>query len=214
VRIYTRRGDSGTTDLRAGGRVPKNSLAIEVNGAVDEAQAALGLARAECRPGDAIDTILVELERDLWILMAEVATSPDRRGELEPGRTAVTPAMVAALESRIDSVTATLDLARGFVVPGGSRCSAALDLARTIVRRAERLATAIAPGAGPEAGEPPAPGPLSHVVPYLNRLSDLCWALARATEDEHVRAVDVPSAPRRGTDDGTNETSDKEPGSR
>lgn len=196
MRIYTRRGDKGTTDLRAGGRVPKDSLAIELTGTVDEAQATLGLARAECEPDGELDVVLIGLERDLWILMAEVATSPDRRGELVPGTTAVTAAMVDALESTIDSWNERLDLERGFAVPGGSRCSAALDLARTVVRRAERLAVGLDPGAaGPEDGsEMP-----SRIVPYLNRLSDLCWVLARGEEGEHLRTKDAMPLPGRRT---------------
>jgi cob(I)alamin adenosyltransferase len=186
MRIYTRRGDDGTTDLRVGGRVAKDSLAIEVNGTVDEAQAALGLARAETERGGELDTVLTRLERDLWILMAEVATTPEHRLELVPGATAVTAEMIGALEQTIDAMTATLDLARGFAVPGGSRGSAALDLARTVVRRAERLAIGL---------DVDGAGPASLVVPYLNRLSDLCWVLARAAEDEHLRAPDVPPPP-------------------
>lgn len=187
MRIYTRRGDDGTTDLRAGGRVAKDSMSVEVNGAVDEAQAALGLARAESTPGGELDSLLTGLERDLWILMAEVATSPERRVDLVPGKTAVTVAMVAALEEKIDEVTAGLDLERGFAVPGGTRCSAALDLARTVVRRAERLAVTLdALSAG--AGE-------SLVCTYLNRLSDLCWVLARSSEGEHLRVRDVSAGP-------------------
>lgn len=184
MRIYTRRGDGGTTDLRGGGRVPKDSPVIELTGTVDEAQAALGLARAECTPGGELDAALTGIERDLWILMAEVATAPDRRAELEPGRTAVTPEMVAALEEQIDAVVATIEVSREFAVPGGSRCSAALDLARAVVRRAERLAVS-----GVALGE------RSQVGPYLNRLSDLCWALARATEHERVLAIEVPGGP-------------------
>ena len=179
MRIYTRRGDGGSTDLRVGGRVEKTSVAIEVNGAVDEAQAALGCARAEAEPGGELDGELIGLERDLWILMAEVATHPDRRDELVPGATAVTTAMIDALEATIDRHMAELDPARGFAVPGGSRCSAALDLARTVVRRAERNALRL---------DLPAD---CLVVPYLNRLSDLCWVLARTAEETHLRAPDA-----------------------
>ncbi len=181
MRPYTRRGDDGTTGLHGGGRVAKTSLVVEVLGSVDEAQAALGLARAETVRGGELDTLLLELERQLWVLMAEVANAPERRGELLAGSTRVDRDMVVALESRIDAVCAGLDLERGFVAPGGTRLSAALDLARTVVRRAERHA------AGLELGP-------SSVVPYLNRLSDLCWALARAAEGEHVRMEDLEKA--------------------
>ncbi len=175
MKIYTRTGDGGTTALRAGGRVAKNSPVIEANGVLDEAQSVLGLARAETEPGGTLDALLIGLERDLWVLMAELATAPGERDRLEPGVTAVTPAMVEALESRIDAVMAPLELSPAFAVPGGNRLSAALDHARTVVRRAERLAV------GLELGD-------SVVPAYLNRLSDLCWALARAAEDEHLVA--------------------------
>jgi cob(I)alamin adenosyltransferase len=166
------------TDLRSGGRVAKDDPSVELTGTVDEAQATLGLARAEVPSGSELDALLVALERDLWIVMAEVATAVERRDDLEPGVTAVTASMVELLEARIDQVMATLDLDRGFAVPGGTRCAAALDLARTVVRRAERLAVRACPGS-------------SLVGAYLNRLSDLCWALARSTEGAHLRVRDV-----------------------
>lgn len=171
-RIYTRTGDAGTTALLGGGRVRKDHPAIELNGAVDEAQAFLGLARAECGRDSALDALLLGIERDLWVLMAEVATAPERRTQLRPGETAVTTAMVEALEAEIDAALAGMALERAFAVPGENRLAAALDVARTVVRRAERLAVNLAPEG-------------SAVVPYLNRLSDLCWALARRSEDDH-----------------------------
>jgi cob(I)alamin adenosyltransferase len=174
VRIYTRTGDDGTTGLLYGGRVPKGAPAIEINGAVDEAQAALGLARAETVPGSELDGILLGLERDLYVLMAEVATAPSNRSKLTPGTSSVTPAMVEALEQRIDVLSERFDMPTEFVVPGRNRVSAALDLARTVVRRAERALS----------GSAPAPG--SQVGPYLNRLSDLVWTMARWQEGEHV----------------------------
>ncbi|HUZ20823.1 MAG TPA: cob(I)yrinic acid a,c-diamide adenosyltransferase [Acidimicrobiales bacterium] len=172
MRIYTKQGDNGTTALLAGGRVRKDSPAMQAIGAVDEAQSALGLARAECERGDELDELLIGVERDLWILMAELATAPVERHRLEPGVTAATAEMVAALEAGIDEMTGRLDVDRAFAVPGANRLSAALDVARTVVRRAERLVV----GLGLEG---------SQAVAYLNRLSDLCWALARCAEDEH-----------------------------
>ena len=169
VKIYTRKGDDGTTGLLYGGRVRKDSAPVEVNGAVDEAQAVLGLARAEAADGDELDTLLVRLERELYVLMAEVATAPGNRGKLEAGRTLVTPEMVAALEEVIDGLGARFSMPTEFVVPGQTRTAAALDVARTVVRRAERLAQRL-----------PATG--SHVGPYLNRLSDLLWTMARWQE--------------------------------
>lgn len=178
--IYTRKGDDGTTGLLYGGRVAKDAPRIEVNGAVDEAQAALGLARAEAERGSELDGLLVTLARHLYVLMAEVATSPDQRGRLVAGTTLVTPEMVTGLEALIDDLGGRFEMPTEFVVPGQNRRAAALDLARTLVRRAERLAVAAgvcAPGGG------------SQVGPYLNRLSDLLWAMARWQEgDEHVAA--------------------------
>jgi cob(I)alamin adenosyltransferase len=182
VRIYTRKGDDGTTGLYYGGRVAKHSPAIVINGDVDEAQAVLGLARAESEPGSELDDILLGLERDLWVLMAEVATAPENRGKLTPGATEVTLEMVQALEDRIDALGERFEMPTEFVVPGQSRVSASLDVARTVVRRAERGVSAA----------PPAPG--SQVGPYLNRLSDLLWTMARWQEGEHVATRSLGSA--------------------
>jgi cob(I)alamin adenosyltransferase len=175
-RIYTRRGDDGTTGLLYGGRVSKTSPMVELNGAVDEAQAALGVARAEAEGGSELDQLLVSIERDLWVLMAEVATPAQHREKLVPGSTSVTDEMVAELERHIDDLTARTTMPKEFVVPGQNRRSAALDLARTVVRRAERLTVA----ASPER---------SRVLRYLNRLSDLLWTMARWQEgDDHMTA--------------------------
>ena len=184
VRIYTRKGDDGTTGLLYGGRVPKSSPSIEVNGAVDEAQAVLGLARAEATRGSELDVLLVDLERDLWVLMAEVATASRNRPKLTPGQSMVTPDMVSALETRIDALSERFEMPSEFVVPGQNRAAAALDVARTVVRRAERMASA----------SPPAPD--SHVGAYLNRLSDLLWTMARWQEGEHLATRSVgPAGP-------------------
>lgn len=182
MRIYTRKGDDGTTGLLYGGRVRKDSPAIEANGAVDEAQAAMGLARAEAEPGSELDQILTGLERDLWVLMAEVATASDNRAKLAPGRSLVTDEMVLALEARIDYLSERFEMPSEFVVPGQNRVSAALDVARTVVRRAERLLVGSAPSDDSLAGR------------YLNRLSDLLWTMARWQEGEHLttRSVDHP----------------------
>ncbi len=184
VKIYTRKGDDGTTGLLYGGRVAKSSAAIEVNGAVDEAQAVLGLARAEAEPGSELDDLLLELERDLWVLMAELATAPENRHKLSAGASLVTSEMVGALEARIDALDERFEMPTEFVMPGQNRVSAALDVARTVVRRAERGFTA-ASAATPE----------SHVGPYLNRLSDLLWTMARWQEGEHVAARSLGRAP-------------------
>ncbi len=185
MRIYTRKGDDGTTGLLFGGRVAKNSWRIETNGAVDEAQASLGLARAEAEPGSELDEMLVALERDLYVLMAEVATLPENRHKLEPGVSLVTAAMVGALESRIDGLSERTPMPTEFVVPGANRRAATLDVARTAVRRAERIAQA-------EAVEG------SEVGPYLNRLSDLIWTMARWQEgDDHLEARRAPKKSKK-----------------
>jgi len=185
VRIYTKTGDDGTTGLLYGGRVPKDSLVMQINGAVDEAQASMGMARAEAESGSELDQLLVGLERDLYVLMAEVATDPSKRAKLVAGTTLVTADMVVVLEARIDELIARFDMPAEFVIPGATRVSAALDVARTVVRRAERLAV-VHPVDGSLVGQ------------YLNRLSDLLWAVARWTEgDEHLLARDSARKSRR-----------------
>jgi cob(I)alamin adenosyltransferase len=169
VKIYTRGGDDGTTGLYFGGRVAKNSLPIEVNGAVDEAQAALGWARSLSEPASRMNELLISVERDLWVLMAEVATLPENRRKLVAEKSLITPAMVERLEHEIDALAEETIMPSEFLVPGENQLSAALDVARTVVRRAERLAVTY-------------PLENSLVTQYLNRLSDLVWALARWAE--------------------------------
>ena len=173
MKIYTRRGDDGTTGLYHGGRVRKDEPLVDAYGTVDEAQAFLGLARAEAGAGTAVDALLVELERELWVLMADLATGEEHRHRVEPGRSLVTAGMVSALEGRIDALNAEVTMPAEFVVPGQNRVAALLDVARTVVRRAERLALAAAPSG-------------TQVVPYLNRLSDLLWTMARWQEGESL----------------------------
>jgi cob(I)alamin adenosyltransferase len=171
-RIYTKTGDDGTTGLLYGGRVRKDSRQIELNGVIDEAQSAIGVARAETPAGSEANDRLFALARDLYVVMAEVATAPENRGKLTAGSSLVTPDMVDALEAGIDDLLRRFDMPRDFTIPGQNRAAAALDLARTIVRRAERIAVT-----------EPIEGSL--VVAYLNRLSDLLWAMARWQEGEH-----------------------------
>ncbi len=172
VKVYTRAGDNGTTGLYFGGRVAKSDDQIEVNGAVDEAQAALGWARSLSEPGAELDQLLISLERDLWVLMSEVATAPANRHKLVDGRSRVTSAMVSRLEEEIDRLAEDIVVPNDFLVPGESRQAAALDVARTVVRRAERVAVRYALQD-------------SLVVSYLNRLSDLVWTMARWAEGSH-----------------------------
>jgi cob(I)alamin adenosyltransferase len=171
MRIYTRRGDDGTTGLFYGGRVSKNSGGPEAYGTVDEAVSFLGVARAHGH-GETADAILA-VQRDLFVVAAELATDPANRDRLEPGVSRVEAAMIDRLEERIDEIEATVGMPTEFVVPGGDPVAASLDVARTVVRRAERAAVGHLPGDA-----------VSLVVPYLNRLADYLYMLARAVERE------------------------------
>lgn len=176
MRIYTRTGDDGTTGLYFGGRVRKDDRAIELNGTVDEAQASIGLARAMATRGGELDLLLITVQRDLWVLMAEVATAPENRRKLVPGKSLVTGPMVERLEGAIDELMDRAEIPNEFIVPGDDKVAAALDLARTVVRRAERLAVGS-----------PVEGSLVPV--YLNRLSDLMFAAARWHEGDLHRTA-------------------------
>ncbi len=178
-KVYTRTGDDGSTRLLYGGRVAKDTSGPVAYGAVDEAVSALGVARAEAERESELDLLLIRLERELFVVGAELATAPDERGKLEPGVSVVTSEMVRALEPVIDDITTRFEPPREFVLPGENRIAAALDVARTVVRRAEREAVA-AGRAGWLDG--------SFVVPYLNRLADLVYTLARWQEG-HFRPV-------------------------
>jgi cob(I)alamin adenosyltransferase len=182
TRLWTGKGDDGSTGLLYGGRSSKSDPRVDAIGAVDEAQAAIGVARAEVAAGSELDDILTAAARDLWVLMAELATAPANQGKLVEGESRVSEAMVQAVEARIVDISSRFDLPSEFVVPGQDRPSALLDLARTIVRRAERAAVPVA-AAG------------SVVVPYLNRLSSLLWTLARWAEDEPLptRTTRIPT---------------------
>jgi cob(I)alamin adenosyltransferase len=182
TRLWTGKGDDGTTGLLYGGRASKSSPRLEAVGAVDEAQAAIGVARAEVESGSELDAILTAVARDLWVLMAELATEPDNRSKLVEGQTLVSVAMVQAVEQVIVDIGGRFELPAEFVVPGQDRTSALLDLARTVVRRAERaVLPVVAEG--------------SQAVPYLNRLSTLLWTLARWAEDEPLptRSTPIPA---------------------
>jgi cob(I)alamin adenosyltransferase len=176
MRIYTRTGDDGTTGLYFGGRVDKDDPAIELNGCVDEAQAAIGVARSRAARGGELDVFLITVERDMWVLMAEVATSPVNRRKLKPGSTLVTEAMIERLERAIDGYADRTELPKEFVVPGDDEVAALLDFARTVVRRAERRTVT---GSHED----------SLVPRYLNRLSDLLWAAARWQEGDVHRTA-------------------------
>ena len=174
MKIYTRKGDDGTTGLFYGGRVPKDDTGPIAYGDVDEVVATLGLARAEVSAGDPLHDELLRLQRELFIVGAELATDPQNHSKLVAGETRVTPTMVEQLETAIDDVVAERGMPDGFLVPGSNRLGAALDLTRATVRRAERNAVTHTSRGGYAD---------SHVVPYLNRLADYLFMLARAAEE-------------------------------
>jgi cob(I)alamin adenosyltransferase len=179
MRIYTRKGDTGTTGLLFGGdRISKADLRTDAYGTTDEAVSALGLARAAIgsqtdRTEVRLADLIIRLQRELFVVGAELATHTDRRKRLTDGVSRVTAEMVTALESEIDSLEELVEQPKEFVIPGETLTGAALDLARTTVRRAERRAVALA-----AEGELPD----SQVVPYLNRLADLLFVAARAAD--------------------------------
>ena len=168
-RIYTKTGDDGSTGLLYGGRISKGDLATDAYGTTDEAVAALGLARSLCEDPDMREDILV-LQRELFVVGADLAANPAKRKKLDAGVSLVTDDMVRRLERRIDALVAQRPLPQVFIVPGANPASAALDLARSVVRRAERRVVEME-----EAKRTVNP----EVRRYLNRLSDLIFVLAR-----------------------------------
>jgi cob(I)alamin adenosyltransferase len=171
TRIYTRKGDDGTTSLWYGGRVAKTDARTEAYGSIDEAGAALGVARSLCGPDDAeIAADILRVQRELFVAGAELATAPKAEGRLEEGITRIDDDMVAALEPIIDRYMDRVELPPKFVISGGTTLSAQLDVARTVIRRAERRVVALM-----EEGELASEAPMR----YLNRASDLVFAMAR-----------------------------------
>jgi cob(I)alamin adenosyltransferase len=169
VRIYTKTGDDGTTGLLYGGRISKADLRTEAYGTTDEAVAAIGLARSLIADAELAASLLA-LQRELFVVGADLATAGDHRGRLQPRISLVVPEMVDDLERAIDEETSRRPLPNEFIVPGANPASAALDLARSTVRRAERRVVelaALTDDANPD------------VIRYLNRLSDLLFVLAR-----------------------------------
>jgi len=164
TRIYTKGGDKGRTSLASGKRVPKHAARVEAYGAVDEAGAVIGLARLEATDYDAL---LLRIQNDLFDLGADLATPEVEAPPHPPLR--IVAAQTLALEKEIDRFNAELQPLKSFVLAGGTPGAARLHLARTVVRRAERRATALA------AAEPINP----EAIRYLNRLSDLLFVLAR-----------------------------------
>lgn len=197
--VATGRGDDGTTGLLYGGpRIEKDDPRTEAYGTIDEAVAALGIARAELGLkaqygilGPALGTlaeVILRLQRELFVVGAELATTPEAWDRLVDGKTRVSSAMVDELTRMVVELEPRIEMPREFVVPGETRTSAALELARTIIRRAERRAVGLR-RAGLLPGE--------HLLPYLNRLADLVWVLARAAEQAEARSS-TPARPGTG----------------
>ena len=179
VKIYTKKGDDGTTGLWYGGRVPKTDARTEAYGSIDEANSALGMARALCKKNQSgLASDLLQLQQDLFVAGAELATAPEAADRLEDGVSRVTDGMVDAVEVDIDRYMRQVDLPPQFVIPGGTELSAALDVARSAIRRAERRIVALrdADGLASEA-----------VLRYVNRASDLAFAMARFADEPNAQ---------------------------
>jgi cob(I)alamin adenosyltransferase len=171
VKIYTRKGDDGTTTLWYGGRVAKTDPRTEAYGSIDEAVSALGVARSLCGPEQAdLGADVLRLQQELFVAGAELATAPEAADRLEDGVSRITEEMAGELEALIDRYMDQVDLPPQFVIPGGTELSAALDVARSAIRRAERRVVALN-----EASELASLA----VLHYLNRASDLAFAMAR-----------------------------------
>ncbi len=180
MKLYTKTGDDGTTGLFGGVRVPKASTRVEAYGTVDETNAAIGVARTHAL-GLTIDGVLAGVQEDLFVLGAELACAPGREAKLRMRLLGTDD--IERLEHAIDDADAACPPLKTFVLPGGSVGAAALHLARTVCRRAERAVLAIEPA------------PRGELVIYLNRLSDLLFALARSA-NVSAGVSDVPWTPR------------------
>ncbi len=175
MKIYTKTGDSGETGLFAGPRVRKDDLRIEAYGAVDELNSVLGMVRAEQPPTD-IERLLASIQNELFAVGAELAT-PD---PVKHGTDLIGDAHITALEAAIDRYEAGLEPLKQFILPGGTKASAALHLARSVCRRAERRIVTLFDEPNSHISE--------RMIRYLNRLSDLLFVLARAANAAVDRA--------------------------
>jgi cob(I)alamin adenosyltransferase len=173
-RVYTKFGDKGETSLLYGGRVSKNNPHTEAYGITDEAVSAMGLGRS-LSDNQRVKDILRDLQRELFTIAAELATDPDKYELFKQHFKPVTQEMVDHLEKTIDSLEEEFEMPKVFVLPGGSPASSAIDMARTIIRTAERRVVALA-----EAGK------LTNelILNYMNRLGDLLFVLARYQDRE------------------------------
>ena len=168
-RVYTKFGDAGETSLLYGGRGSKNGLNTEAYGITDEAVSAMGLARAMTN-NSKVNDLLRQLQRDLFTIAAELATDPDKYDLFQQHFKPVTAEMVTSLEETIDSLEEEFEMPKVFILPGGSQASAAIDLARCVIRTAERRVVAMAEADVLTNGL---------IMAYLNRLGDLLFVLAR-----------------------------------
>jgi cob(I)alamin adenosyltransferase len=169
-RIYTRTGDDGTTALGTGERRPKFDLRVEAYGTVDETNATIGLARLHTGGDEELDAMLARIQNDLFDLGADLCT-PENGRKLKHEPLRVVESQVERLEREIDQLNAGLQPLRSFVLPGGSAAAAALHLARTVSRRAERLMVQLASQEGETVGGP--------ALRYINRLSDFLFVASR-----------------------------------
>jgi cob(I)alamin adenosyltransferase len=198
--VATGRGDDGSTALLYGGeRVSKDDLRTEAYGAVDEAVAALGLARAELsamvRVGalspslTRLDAQILRIQRELFVVGAELATNPEARDKARDDVTRVSRRMVDGMDELLREAEGRIVLPKEFVVPGETRLSAGLEMGRTVLRRAERRAVTLSHHDEGLAD--------SLLLPYLNRLADLLWVLARAAEQAEAQAATVARPERK-----------------
>jgi cob(I)alamin adenosyltransferase len=184
MKIYTKKGDDGTTGLLYGGRVSKADLRTEVYGTLDETVSALGVARgAGLVPR--VETIVIRIQREMFIVGAQLATSSENQSKLQEGVSKVTPEMTNTAEADIDALLEEHPLPQEFILPGELLSAAGLDLARSTVRRAERQAVAL---------HQTAPLPDEEILKYLNRVSDLLFALARYEEAERGKQAEPSRA--------------------
>jgi len=172
-KIYTRSGDKGTTRLSTGARVAKSDLRIAAFGTVDETNACVGLARVHTAEEPTVDAMLARIQNDLFDLGADLSTPVGGKGDSEALR--IVDAQVTRLEAEIDQLNGALASLSSFVLPGGTPAAAALHLARTVCRRAERLMVELAAREKDQVGAP--------ALRYVNRLSDFLFVAGRYVND-------------------------------
>ena len=185
MRIYTKKGDDGTTGLLYGGRVPKDDVRTEVYGTLDEVVSALGVARG-AGLSDRVEAIVVRLQREMFVVGAQLATAADNQHKLQEGVSKITSDMTTRAETDIDALIEEHPLPQEFILPGETLASAGLDLARSTVRRAERQAVALSRADLI---------PDEEILRYLNRVSDLLFTLARYEEAD--RGITPPPSRER-----------------